>query len=757
MEVEGQTSLPFNLFAHWFEPKRLLALDIETNVVSSILDRILITIQFADKEEAWVIQWSYLSSEEQQWLLDELNKSHRKYIIHSGTFEGTVFLKYGVILKNIADTYRQEQILNTGKGAEEGSYNLESVIFKRFGITLDKSMQLQFGDDIMTKEKIQYAAMDVAKGVHLHELQLSDAIAFDKGFKQHHHKGLKKTMWWDNEFTLVATDLEYQGVLISPEKWIECYNKSYPAMLEAKEKLDKIVIEEFSFLAKEQGWLSNVNRFESIWGSSEKKKEILQLVFPDIENTTKLGLKEYLRDNDPNFPLVSDYMKSTDTYYTRKLKITGKEWEIHDYSKKEFYSNFGILKLLILREKDTETWVDRNLNSLFYSNFPEFMLERNYVIPANTLSLNWNSQQQKLVLFRYIKPSIEDTTALTVESNLLTHPLFKVYEAYQEMNALVTKFGLDYLKHIQADGRIRTVFNTVLATGRLSAKEPNVLQLPRNQDYRACFIAPEGFKIVDADYDSQELCILATLSKEPIWLDALQKGWDLHSINGQLLFKDIWDREAEEDCDFKLHKTKCHCKGHKPLRTKTKNLDFGLSYGLSSYGYAARNQVTEEYAKEIINEFFGLFKQVKNYLVKVSNFSVSAKLINENGTGRVRFFDAWKVAKKQNYHGEWEYANPEEMRGVMRAGANFTIQAFGASLLKVACVLVRRWINNNNLREHIQIMLPYHDQIILYAREGYEKLAAEKLEYYMKLSGKLLLKNDLLRATAKISDCWIKD
>jgi hypothetical protein len=81
----------------------------------------------------------------------------------------------------------------------------------------------------------------------------------------------------------------------------------------------------------------------------------------------------------------------------------------------------------------------------------------------------------------------------------------------------------------------------------------------------------------------------------------------------------------------------------------------------------------------------------------------------------------------------------------------------GSSVLKVACVLLRRWINNNNLREHIQIMQPYHDQIILYARIGYEQLAVDNLERIMRLAGKLLLKNDLLRAKAGISDWWVKE
>jgi DNA polymerase I-like protein with 3'-5' exonuclease and polymerase domains len=763
--VEGYTSQDFFVFREWVLRKRLLGLDTETNVCNSILDRQLITIQLADKEQVWVIQWSYLVGYQKLELLFILQESFRKLIIHGSTFEYTVLRKYDCILKNVWDTYTQEQVLNTGKGAEEGAYGLEAVIFKRFGITLDKSQRLLFGDDVMTKEKIEYAGMDVCKSVELYEIQLSEQIAFDKSFKQPFHKGLRKTGWWDNEFKLVAGDLEYQGVLLDTNKWIECYNKSYPAMLEAKAKLDKIVIEEFGNFATEQGWFNDTDRFESIWGSSEKKKEILQLIFPNIKSVTKLGLKEYLRDNDPDFPIVIEKAPKNIVIggieikgYERKLKITGKEWENHNYGR-DVKTKYAILKWMVdpLDKEHPKEDITRMFNNFFYSNFKEFMLERNYIIPANTLSLNWGSWQQKLLLFQHIEPSIPDTKALTIESNLLRHNVFRIYMDYIEVATLITKYGLDYLKHIQADGRIRTVYNTVLDTGRLSAKEPNLLGLPKNPMYRAAFVAPEGFKIVDADYDSEELCFIAVQSGEEVWLEHLAKGHDLHGVNAELVLKDKWKNAALPECEYYKSYSKCHCPEHKKLRNKIKAIDFGLAFGLSAYGLAARQHITEEEAKDLIDMFFKTFPKVHKFLVKQGNFGVAAKMISENGTGRVRWFDNWKVAKKQDHYGQWVYVNPEEMRGVMRSSMNFPIQAMGSSVLKVACVLLRRWINQSNLREHVQFMQPYHDQILLYAREGYEQVTATNLERIMKLSGKLLLKNDLLRATASISTHWIKD
>lgn len=285
----------------------------------------------------------------------------------------------------------------------------------------------------------------------------------------------------------------------------------------------------------------------------------------------------------------------------------------------------------------------------------------------------------------------------------------------------------------------------------------NLLQLPRNKDYRACFIAPQGYKIVDADYEAEELCFIAILSKEPVWLDALNKNHDLHSINAELLYEGRWHEATLPDCAYVANKQKCKCPKHKEMRTTSKTLSFGLSYGLSSYGFAARNHITEDEAKRLINKFFGKYKMIHQFLSRCGRFGVQNNFIYESGTGRVRYFDAWKTAKKQDWDGSWIYANEAEMQGVMRAAMNFPIQSLGASVLKIACVLIRRWINHNNLQDLVQIALPPHDEILLYAREEFAEEAASKLEHYMQLAGKLVLKTDLLRAKATIDDYWKKD
>lgn len=112
-------------------------------------------------------------------------------------------------------------------------------------------------------------------------------------------------------------------------------------------------------------------------------------------------------------------------------------------------------------------------------------------------------------------------------------------------------------------------------------------QIPANDDvgnrYRNCFI-PDGpdWVFVDSDYSSQELCVIASLSGDPVWLGALKRGEDLHSVCAELVYGKEWIDGAEANCGFyavkpdgSLVKDKCKCKKHKKLRTAVKTINFG--------------------------------------------------------------------------------------------------------------------------------------------------------------------------------------
>ena len=110
-------------------------------------------------------------------------------------------------------------------------------------------------------------------------------------------------------------------------------------------------------------------------------------------------------------------------------------------------------------------------------------------------------------------------------------------------------------------------------------------QIPATNEYRNCFVAPEGYVFVSSDYSSQELNVIAYGSQDPVFLKALQNNEDLHSVCAELVFGDVWNKAAEPDCDYVLKREKCNCSAHKKLRTQVKTINFGLAYGMDLRNY----------------------------------------------------------------------------------------------------------------------------------------------------------------------------
>ena len=742
----------FDDFANWFKIQKILSHDVETTVTSSILDRELRVIQFgsADGKDIWVIQWSYLTKEQQQIVLELLRSNSCTLITHTN-FEYVIWRKYGVILEKLWDTFVVEKVLHSGMTVEKGYYGLKGVLKRRFEIDISKAEQTNFGDDIMTDSKIEYAAVDVLKLGKLREIQIEEAKILDKkiGFTKS-KKGVMKTIWWENEFSKVLGDLEYQGINFDSSVWMDNYYQALPLVEQAVEDLNSTVKSNFDLTyLEEEGLYVSKDKIEPIWDSTQKKLLVLSWIFPDIESTNKVSLKQFLKDNDPDFP--------------DNIKINGKSWNNSEY-RTDYSTIYGILKVLTDRTKENKESVDTHLNQMLIDNFRDRLIEYELLTPANTVTINWASPLQRVKIFKIVNPNIPDTKAQTIEDNYHSHKIFQDYTSYIENYSLISKFGLDYLNHIEVDGRIRTRFDQVLSTGRISSYTPNLLQLPRLQRYRDAFIASPGWHFIGADYSSEEILIIALLSKDPVWLKSFKDGDDVHSVNASLIYGDDWTNATEPDCAFAVNKQKCKCKGHQDMRDKSKAISFGLAYGLSAHGAAIRLKITKREAQDLINKFFKTFPNIKDKLEAFANWGVTKGFISEPVFGRPRFYDEWKIAVASKlgtpFEGGMNYREIQEAKkqkgSIERESKNHPIQSCGAAMLKISGVFLRRWIRNNNLWEVVRLLLPPHDEWCVEAKDGYEQLTRDKLKYYMELAGKVGLNTSLLKAEPYISKHWVK-
>ena len=184
-------------------------------------------------------------------------------------------------------------------------------------------------------------------------------------------------------------------------------------------------------------------------------------------------------------------------------------------------------------------------------------------------NIKWSSPSQMLALFQHLVPKLEDVNGKNLNKHRYKHPIIKSYIRYKELSKLANAYGTNFFNYVNCDGKVHTNFSQILDTGRVSSSEPNMQQIPADNKYRNCFICPDGWVFVSSDYSAQELNVIAFGSKDPVWLDALERGLDLHGVCADLVFEDKW-RNADTD-------------ERKKLRTQIKTINFGLAYGMGPH------------------------------------------------------------------------------------------------------------------------------------------------------------------------------
>jgi DNA polymerase I-like protein with 3'-5' exonuclease and polymerase domains len=787
-----------DMLIEWINQQDFYQLDTETNVTNNLPERQLRVLQFGslDGMTIWVIQWSYLSAEDKAKVIKALNDKRPKKIIHNSNFEYTLLEKYGVVLENIWDTFVMEEYIYAGYDYDASFFALAEVMLRRYEIDMSKAMQTEFGNDQLNDDKIIYAASDVLHLGKLYEDQKKEIIEIGVkcGISE---KEALRVPYWENEAALAYGDMTCEGFALDIPRWMDNIAKAKPIIEEAKSGLRDAILERFpgpatnldinakvtigeedkldengSVIAADQ----KVRKFECKailpkdtfmvnWNSADQKLEVLQLVFSDLTKTSTAELRKYLQVNDPDAPKLTDTGK--------KISPNGKVFtEKYIYDMKP--TKFVILKLAVLGKWD-------KIEEFFLANFKDLLVEKGFYFAKDSMMINWNSNPQKLQIFKWFDSQIENTDAQTVKDHMHTHKFFPSFKQYTDANSLVTKFGSKFvLEHVEPDGRVRTRFDQIKSTGRISSSQPNMQQIPANalpperqNDYRNCFIPGRpGWKVVSADYASQELAIIATLSREPLWLDALKTGKDLHSVSAEMLYGTRWKEASAEisgaypknkdgtiNVNYKCEyyelgedglpkKDKCKCPMHKKMRNDAKAMNFGLAYGLGAPGLSVDLKISVEDAQRLMDDYFKAFPNIKTFLDRCGKFGRDYGYIRTPyPLHRIRTFPYWE----ENYGDNFWMGKAE------RASKNTPVQGMAADMTKIAFVLCRRWINNNNLRDHIKLVLTVHDQVDSICSPHVDpKIWGAWLQKLMEQAAEICLRNTLLKADVTIGDVWQK-
>jgi len=350
------------------------------------------------------------------------------------------------------------------------------------------------------------------------------------------------------------------------------------------------------------------------------------------------------------------------------------------------------------------------------------------------VNILWSSPTQVKKLFQSIIPELDSVNAKMLYLHRDIHPIVKKYIRYKEQAKLYNAYGPDFYKYLHDDGKIHTSFQQVLNTGRVSSRSPNMQQIPSDNTYRNAFIPENKDEVfVSSDFASQELCIIAYGSQDPVWLKALKEGKDLHSICALLIFGKEWI-DAEHDPTER-----------KRLRTAVKSINFGLAYGMSEFKLADTLSITVPEAKEMINKYFTVFPSIKKFLRQLGTFGKDYGYIRTfKPYERIRWFENWEQSK-------YDF---KILGSIERASKNTPIQGTGADMTKLALTKVRNAIRKHNYP--VKLVMTVHDQIDTICKEQFAEQWSNILKGIMEEAALHIIDNGLLKSDTNITKEWQK-
>ena len=365
------------------------------------------------------------------------------------------------------------------------------------------------------------------------------------------------------------------------------------------------------------------------------------------------------------------------------------------------------------------------------------------------IDIKWTSPKQVLEVFQTLIPKLENVNGKQMYKYRFKYPLIDKYIKYKEAMKLCTSYGDAFFKNLSSDNKIHTNFHQILDTGRVSSSKPNMQQIPADNIYRNCFIAPKGWNFVSADYSSQELNVIAFGSKDPVWIETLKNSQDLHSTCAELVYGDKWLTSGEDDCAYLKRKEKCNCPSHKKLRTNVKTINFGLAYGMGPSKLADTLSIDMVSAKTLIDKYFETFPSIKGFLNKLGNFGKKYGYIKTFPPyNRKRWFTNW-------YPKIWDNSSAKmELGSIERASKNTPIQGASADMTKRALVLMRTYIQSRNVP--VKLVMTVHDQIDTICHNEYLNEWTRDMQAIMEQAALEIVTNGLLKAEVTVSNCWEK-
>ncbi len=301
------------------------------------------------------------------------------------------------------------------------------------------------------------------------------------------------------------------------------------------------------------------------------------------------------------------------------------------------------------------------------------------------------------------------TAADVLEKLSPDYPVVADILEYRALTKLKSTYADGLPAYITKDRRIHTTLNqTITATGRISSTDPNLQNIPMKTELgrqiRKAFIPEEGHSFTDADYSQIELRILAHMSGDEELIEAYRENKDIHAITASKVFHVPFDQVTSIQ------------------RRNAKAVNFGIVYGISSFGLSQGLSISRKEASEYIEAYFRTYPGIKQFLDDL------VKDAREKGYAQTMFGRRRPVPELRS-------SNFMQRSFGERVAMNSPIQGSGADIMKIAMISVWEEIRKRGLAS--ELILQIHDELLVETAQGEEETVREILEEKMKAAASL--------------------
>lgn len=314
------------------------------------------------------------------------------------------------------------------------------------------------------------------------------------------------------------------------------------------------------------------------------------------------------------------------------------------------------------------------------------------------------------------------TRAWELQPLAAEYPVVKKLLEYRAAAKASQSFGENILEFIEpATGRIHADFRQIGApTGRFACSKPNIQQIPHEAEYRRCFMAPPGRKLVIADYSQIELRILADFSGDQNFIDAFVAGSDFHTATAAQVFG-IKAEDVTAD-----------------QRSFAKRLNFGVVYGLGASRFALMTGLSQSQAEETLRRYFATYPRMDEWLRNAAR-----SVLNERSA---------RTASGRMARMNFDPNDRGSVGSAQRYAKNMPIQGTSADILKRALRLLHDDIRDTSAR----LVNIVHDEIVVECDAAEAESTAAKLESVMQRAGNEYVTKVPIKVDVHVADEWTK-